>query len=117
MSRDNYRFAKYEIGETVVITSKMKLSVTKRQNPNTPYIDGFEADILLDDGTLAGRRAFTLVRIQDMLNDEAGLLENFEDCSDYAYAEKVMLHVMTWRYSRSIPEGHCSAPAVWRYVL
>ena len=68
----------------------MKLSVTKRQNPNTPYIDGFEADILLDDGTLAGRRAFTLVRIQDMLNDEAGLLENFEDCSDYAYAKEVL---------------------------
>ena len=67
----------------------MRLSITLSQNPSTPYIEDYFADILTDSGELIGKRAFTLIKIQEMLDDEAGLLENFNDCTDFAYASAV----------------------------
>lgn len=68
----------------------MRLEIKESTKPQTPYITDFSADILADSGELAGKRAFSLLRIQEMIDDEVGILENFEDCTDFAYASTVL---------------------------
>ena len=67
----------------------MKLILEKRTCSETPYIDDYDCDILDDEGNLAGKRAFSLIRIQNMIADEVGIAESLQSVTDYGYLEKI----------------------------
>ena len=68
----------------------LTLKTTVSSNPETPYIEDFDCDILDDSGKLVGKRVFSLIKFQEMMDDEVGLAENLQTTTDFTYSKAVL---------------------------